>query len=274
MRRIFIDLLPIFIALGFGGAVLIVGGRYPPKKRIGRRRIFEGMIRKRNTNSGFRYRIEQFMERNGVAYHYGRRCGVMQLLVVSLLLMFAGWIVGLQIAVYLGVFAGCIGLLLPWLMIPILNRMDNEKMLPDIRLIYHALAMQIKAGVYVADALSEIYTGVENRRLKDALLDLGGDIVLKSDILTALERFRDRFENRYIDSLCITILQAMESGQAVELLNDIAEQVKDMEKVVLEKKKGTIDRSITFYQLGMLSCVLAVAIYACVSHMFSTTLGF
>lgn len=274
MRKIFIDILMIFIALGFGGAVLIIGGRYPPRRMIGGRRIFEGMVKKRNKGSGFRYNIERYLEKNGATYHYGRRCGSQQLFIVSLLLMSAGWIVGMQIAVYVSLFAGCIGLMLPWLMLPILNRLDNEKMLSDIRLVYHTLAIQIKAGVYVADALSEMYAGVENRRLKDALLDLGGDMFLQSDMVTALDRFQKKFDNRYIDSLCITVIQAMESGQAVDLLSDIAEQVKDMEKVVLEKKKGTLDRSITFYQLGMLSCVLAVAVYACVSHMFSATLGF
>ena len=38
--------------------------------------------------------------------------------------------------------------------------------------------------------------------------------------------------NRYIDALCITILQACESGQAVELLGDIGEQLKDMEEAM------------------------------------------
>ena len=45
----------------------------------------------------------------------------------------------------------------------------------------------------------------------------------------ALERFQGQFNNRYIDSLCITVMQAMESGQAVELLTDIADQIRDME---------------------------------------------
>ena len=52
---------------------------------------------------------------------------------------------------------------------------------------------------------------------------------------------QDCFDNRYIDSLCIILLQALESGQVVELLGDIGEQIKDMEQSVLEKKKNALD---------------------------------
>ena len=50
------------------------------------------------------------------------------------------------------------------------------------------------------------------RRLRQACLDLAGDIVMKADIYEALEHFQEKFDNRYVDSLCITILQALESG--------------------------------------------------------------
>lgn len=274
MRELVINILPVCIALGVGAGVMVVGGRLPPRRKLGGRKVFESMVRKRDNRFGIKYWLDSFLTKNGAIYHYGKRCGAKQLFIVSLLMMAVGWMVGLKIAIYVSAIAAVVGMLLPWLLLPVLNHMDNEKILPDLRLVYHALAMQIKAGVYVTDALAEMYSGVENRRFKEALLDLGGDIVLKADINAALERFQNRFDNRYIDSLCITVIQAMESGQAVELLSDIAEQVKDMEKMVLEKQKANLDRSITFYQLGMLACVLAVAIYACISNMFSTTLGF
>lgn len=273
MRKLLVDILPIFIALGFGGLILVVGGRYPPAGKIGGKRIFRGMV-KVYEKLGIRYRMERFLEKNGVVYHYGRKCGLKQLCIVSLVMMAAGWVIGLKQGIFISLALGGVGLMLPWLILPMLNRADNERMLSDIRLVYHTLATQIRAGVYVTDALTEIYSGVENIRLKEALLDLGGDIVLHADLITTLDRFQARFDNRYIDSLCITIIQAMESGQAVELLQDIAEQVKDVERTVLEKKKASLDRCITFCQLGMLSCVLAVAIYACLSYMFSASLGF
>jgi pilus assembly protein TadC len=115
---------------------------------------------------------------------------------------------------------------------------------------------------------------VQQERLRSALLELAGDIVMKADIYEALDRFQGKFDNRYIDSLCITILQALESGQALELLGDIGEQIKDMEETVLERKKAALDRSITFYQLGVLAVVLGIALYACVTYMFGAAAGF
>jgi hypothetical protein len=70
------------------------------------------------------------------------------------------------------------------------------------------------------------------------------------------------------------VLQALESGQAVELLADISEQIKDMEASLLEKRKGRLDRSVTFYQLGILGAILAVILYACVKYMLSAALKF
>ena len=86
--------------------------------------------------------------------------------------------------------------------------------------------------------------------------------------------FLCRLDNRYIDALCITLIQALESGQAVDLLKDIAEQVKDMELLVMGRRKAALDRSVTFYQLGILAALLGVVIYACVSQMFAVAVGF
>lgn len=97
---------------------------------------------------------------------------------------------------------------------------------------------------------------------------------MKADIYEALDRFQNRFDNRYVDSLCITILQALESGQALALLGDISEQIKDMEETVLERRKGALDRSITFYQLGVLTIVLGIALYACTTYLFGAAANF
>ena len=111
-------------------------------------------------------------------------------------------------------------------------------------------------------------------RLRQALLDLAGAVTVKADVYDALEQFQRRFDNPYIDALCITLMQAMESGQAVELLRDIAEQVRDMEVSVMGRKKAALDRSITFYQLGILAAVFGVVLYACVTQMFASALSF
>ena len=43
---------------------------------------------------------------------------------------------------------------LPKLLLIYLNKADNERMLPEMKLVYHGLEIQIRAGVYITDALA------------------------------------------------------------------------------------------------------------------------
>lgn len=227
-------------------------------------------IRERQKQSTWYQRTAYRLERNGARFHYGKWMNPMRYLVLRLFLGFAGIMVLGSISVGFGMLAAVLLYFLPdWLLV-YLNKQDNVKMLPEIKLVYHALEIQIKAGVYVTDALAECYGSVREKRLQQALLDLAGNLVMRSDLYEALDGFQRKFDNRYIDSLCITILQACESGQAVELLGDIGEQLKDMETAVMNSKKESLDRSVTFYQLGLLAAVLGIIIYACVSYMFTS----
>lgn len=237
-------------------------------------RELSGFLQKKERDSGWYKRTESWLTRNGGAFHYGSWVNPIRFLAVRLLLALAGLAVlgsfgtGYGLGAFIGLF------FLPSLLLGYMNKRDNERLLPELKLVYHALEIQIRAGVYVTDALAECYGSVQDRRLRKALLDLAGDIVMKADIYEALERFQGSFDNRYVDSLCITLLQALESGQALELLGDIGEQLKDMEQTVLERKKAALDRSVTFYQLGVLSVVLGIALYACMTYMFRAAAGF
>ena len=211
---------------------------------------------------------EEFLRVNGAAYHYGKWINPVSYLTLCLVLAGAGFLIGLAWGLPVGLAGAALAAFLPGILLERMNRRDNEAMLTELNLVYNALAIQIRAGVYVTDALAEVYGSVKQVRLREGLQTLSGDIVMKADLDEALERFQGQFSNRYIDSLCITILQAMESGQAVELLGDIADQIKDMELTLQSRRKERLDRSITFYQLGIFAAIIAVVLYACVEHMF------
>jgi pilus assembly protein TadC len=233
-----------------------------------------GMVKVRGQNTSWYANTESMLKRSGADFHFMRNMNPGTYLAVRILCAVTGFFVGCTFSVMSGFILMAVMWIFPVIIINSANKKDNEEMLSDIKLVYNSLSMQIKAGINMSDALLECYSCVRGKRLKKALMDLSSDIVMKSDIFNALEEFQKKFDNRYIDSLCITILQALESGQAVELLNDISEQIKDMETSVMEQKKGKLDRSITFYQLGILSAVLIVVLYACVSYMFTKALSF
>lgn len=247
---------------------------HPERLALKAYRELSGLLRERGKRSVWYQRTEKWLRKNGAVFHYGRKIDPARFLAVRIVLALLGLLALSGVSIWTGAGGAVALFFLPALLLDYLNRRDNERMLPELKLVYHALEIQIQAGVYVTDALSECYGSIQEQRLRRALLDLAGDIVMKADIYEALDRFQTRFDNRYIDSLCITILQALESGQALALLGDISEQIKDMEETVLERKKGALDRSITFYQLGVLTVVLGMALYACVTYLFGAAAGF
>lgn len=211
---------------------------------------------------------EEFLRANGATYHYGKWINPVSYVTLCVILAGVGFVIGLSWGILPAIAGAVLAACLPGILLERMNRRDNEAMLTELNLVYNALAIQIRAGVYITDALAEVYGSVKQVRLREGLQTLSGDIVMKADLDQALEQFQGQFNNRYIDSLCITITQAMESGQAVELLGDIADQIKDMELTLQSRRKEKLDRSITFYQLGIFSAIIAVVLYACVEHMF------
>lgn len=234
-----------------------------------------GFLRGKSKESNWYRNEEIWLQKHGAAYHYGKKMTPAVMLMLRVLAASVGGVIGMLLWGIIGamVFGGVL-LYLPKGLLWYLNGRDNEKMVADLQLVYHAMEIQIRAGVYVTDALAECYGCVNEKRLKQALLDMASDIVMKADIYESLEKFQGKFENAYIDALCITLLQALESGQAVELLGDLAEQIKDLEMNILRRKKNALDRSITFYQLGILTSILGVVLYACITQMFTAVTRF
>lgn len=268
-------LLPPCVGLLVFALVKTLNGTYhPEQKLLATYQELTGLLRENRRVDGWYQRREKWIVKNGGAFHYGRHINSVRLLAVQLILAALGMGVLAGTSWALGVFAGVLLYFIPMGLLLYLNYQDNQRLLPELKLVYHAMEIQIRAGVYVTDALAECYGNVQEKRLRTALLELAGDIVMRADIYDAINSFQSKFDNRYVDSLCIIVLQALESGQAVELLGDLGEQIKDMEEVVLNRKKGKLDRSITFYQLTMLAAVLAIALYACVTHMLREVAGF
>ena len=273
--RLWIQILCVLVASLASVLVMAVALTCRPGKIL--LQTFEEVGRnlRRSKNSFLDYeRLKGFLERNGAAFHFGRWIGPINYTAIRLVLAGAGLLLGSFYEMWLGVILTVLFFILPDMMVTWMNSRDNDRMLPELKLIYNAIAMQIKSGVHVADALAECYGSVQEGRLREALFTLSGDIVMQADVEKALERFQGKFENRYVDALCITVLQALESGQAVELLSDISEQIKDMEVAIMGRKKSSLDRRITFYQLGILSAILVVVLYACITHMLAAAVSF
>lgn len=273
--QIIVRVIIVLISLMTAGLILSVAATGGPGRIFLRTYEEIGRGLRKSRNGLFDYgKLQAFLCRNGAGFHFGQWIGPISYMLIRLVLGGSGLALGIFFVMWAGPLLAIVFFKLPDMMLIWLNRRDNERMLPELKLVYHAISLQIKAGVYVTDALAECYGSVQEERLKRALLTLSGDIAMKADVEDALEGFQAKFDNRYVDTLCIAVLQALESGQVVDLLSDIAEQIKDMEVTIMNRRKGSLDRSITFYQLGIMSAVLVIVLYACVVHLLNAAVNF
>lgn len=256
------------------GALLVVllfytlRSAYRPERLILKTYLeLNGLLREREKRSVWYQRTEKWLLKNGAPFHCGKNIDPARFLAMKLITALYGMVAFGRVNVWCGLAAMAGLFYLPTTLLCFFNRCDNVRMLPELKRVCHVLEIQVQAGVSVMDALSECYGSVQERRLRKALFDISGEIVMKTDIYEALNRFQGSFDNHYIDSLYITILQALESGQVHTLPGDISELLKDMEETVLEREKRAVNRSITFYQLGILTVVMGVVLYACVKYL-------
>ena len=265
----------IFFALSVFGGLCCLGGRVSPGKAAIQAYEVICMKARKEKHSWWDYeKWDDFLMSNGADFHYGRWINPVSYMALCCVAGVSGFTIGTWHSVWAGGMMALAGAFLPGILLEYLNKRDNEQMLTELDLVYSALAIQIRAGVFVSDALMECYNSVKHPRLHSGLRDLCGDLVMNAELAKALENLQRKFNNKYIDTLCITIMQACESGQAVELLGDIAEQIKDMEIMIQQKKKNQLDRSTTFYQLGIFVISLGLTLYLCISNMFSASLFF
>ena len=167
----------------------------------------------------------------------------------------------------IGILFSIIGYQLPGLLLSYLNKKDNAVMLSQIQTVYHALIVMIQSGVFITDALSECHRRLPGGRLRTAMEELAGELDIKNSFDSAIEKFNRKFNNEFINSLCIILLQAKETGQSVDLLKDISKQLNDMNSLSLMDKKGKLDRALTLCLLGIVCAGLGLVMYAIVTEL-------
>lgn len=216
-------------------------------------------------------RSEEWLVRKGAKFHFGTWLNPYSYLGIKGVLALSGFYIGKVLDVPTAVLLSVGMWELPTFLIWMLNRSDNKKMLSEMKLLYHSLEIQVKAGVHVTDAMAETYNIVQHKRLRQALLGLAGELVIEGDFYQAIDHFGKQFENEQITILCVILLQANQTGQAVELIREMEEQIKDMEGLMRMGKKQALDRAITFYQLGIFLAMLVVVLYSCITGMFQAS---
>lgn len=156
--------------------------------------------------------------------------------------------------------------LIPDYLIKMSNDNDNDDMLPDIKMIFDCLRIEVKAGVYISDAISQIMTGINNKRLKAGMKYLIERIAVTNDIDASLSNFNEMFNNRHIDTLVVILRQAMVSGQSGESLDNAFAQMTDIEQAINIKVENSLERKITVIQVMVFFGIILLAGFCCLSE--------
>lgn len=266
-----IKIMPAVISLlTFWTAVLIVWVFHPGKVIV---RTYERVNHQlKEVRRGiFHYdRTNHFLTTHGAVFHYGSWINPLKYMILRALSGMACFLIGSRVNAFAAIVLMVLGFQLPSILLIRMNQKDNTKMMPQLQSLYNTLQEQMKAGVYVTDALAECYRGIEKGRLRAALEALSGELLLRKSFPEAMAHFNESFNNSTIDALCVILVQAQESGQSVELLGDMAEQLKDMQAAALIKKKEKLNRIETFCIVGILSVVIGIIMYACITTMFQS----
>ena len=256
-----IRILPVVIALLVCLLVICLGRTYHPMKAIQKTYVrIDGLLHEKKRFFDYQ-ETNLFLMEHGAAIHFGKWIDPVKYLAIRLCVAAIGFIIGIRYHLFLACAGVVIGYQLPVIALLYLNNKDNDKMTPQIQTLYSLLQVQIHAGVPMADAMAESYQSFPEGRLKNALQEFSGTLYLGSF---------DRALEEFIESLCVILLQARESGQAMDLLRDISKQITDMQASLQIKRKEKLNRLTTFCLLGIMTAMIGVALYAFAGQMYST----
>ena len=150
------------------------------------------------------------------------------------------------------------------------NNSDNQDMMEDIRIAIVTLKMQTRAGLYITNTLAATLTVVKNKRLKEAIIQLSGDIYNSETIDKAVDIFNSKFENMYIDALAVIIKQNTESGKASQSLKDIETSLDTLQAAIIERQKKSMDTQVTIIKLMIYFGVIATIFYGLILSMLDS----
>lgn len=213
-----------------------------------------------------------YLSKNGVDFHMGKNVTPSEFVIIKIGVAAVFAIFGAMCLGAVGVFAAIIGYVIVPIFINSLNKQDNEKMLTDIKSVYDTLVINMEAGAFITAGFMDVYRNISNARLKKAILELNSEIVAKNDADAAIDKFENKFNNLYINNLCVILRQSLQTGMSVTMLTDMSNQMADVTKALNAKRKRKLDGKIFKIEVMLLIGIVAVCMYIAFG-MYSSTMA-
>lgn len=264
--KLLIQICIIIMSLAvFGLIVLVSFSRQKGNKKVREYDSVNNRLKEHKRKIFDYSKINDFLIANGAPYHWPWMAEPLKFISASIAFGGILALLGSLVNVILCIIGFCVGIFVPYILVRSDNKQDNNLILEDIKLIYNVLFNQIKAGVFISDALSEFGQNsgtnkmITNKRLAIEMQNLATDIYFTSNVNDAMDSFVRKFDNMYITSLGVVIKQSLESGMASEALQDITEQLKEVEKnLLMMKRERKSFRNFIFQLLLLLGIIITM----------------
>ena len=212
-----------------------------------------------------------FLSKNGIMFHFGNYD--LKPSQFMILRIFAGMLIALLIYLLsenplslIGFAVGFYGL---GPFFKLTNKSENEAMMMDIYNTYANIKIQLVSGIYIGDCLEYTYKIVKNERYKDAmkelLLNFSDKTITSSE---AIEIFRNRFNSKEIDKLCMMLSSFVEYGMSESYLQDIMFEVQELLEADEIKSRHDIES-----KTGMITFAFFVLVVALVAFGMAGSMG-
>lgn len=210
-------------------------------------------------------KLQIYLSQVGVNYLLKRVVDPVEYEFVNVLLAFAFGTLGYCFFGLIGLLLGCIlGFFMLRILLEINNSRDNDKIVEDLQSIYENIKINIESGVFLTEALNSCYKVASCDRLKKALYEMITDIMVKQNVMDAIEDFKLKFKSVHIDTFCTVLRQGYETGDTMTALSSISQQLISIQKTVEIKHKQRLENDITKVMLVILIAIIVVVMYAVV----------
>lgn len=154
------------------------------------------------------------------------------------------------------------------LMLLLMDQNNNKEMLDDVSFLYDATAIQLTSNIYMVEAISNCLLYIGNKRLKQALTELLGNLSLGGDVRAATKDFSEKFHNEYLDTFCSVIVQVTtETGEAGKLIEDMSKQLSVLKETNFASQKKATENKLQLCIIGIFMVFTVLIFYLCIASM-------
>lgn len=215
-------------------------------------------------------RIEKFLKMNGVKISLSAEKYILIKFLLSITATFALY---QRFTLVIGLIVGFAMFFLVDIAILLQNKSQDAEIITSLSDVCDSLRIQLKGEVHITDALTECYLLTKNKRLKRAFEKVESSMYLEHDLEKSLLDFRENFNNKYIDSFVITILQSEKSGKINQAMQDLASSFNEISRVLDNKRERRISSKLELLIISLVMWIAAVACYAIVVYLMKNSMS-